>query len=186
MRRPKATFSSAFWKNTTRSRPARVMGTPSSLRSPCVGVSKPARMFSSVVLPQPLAPRRQNSSPLPMSRSMPARTRAGMAPRRRTNDLSRRRIASIAGATALPAELRRHALGQRAQERARLEEGLRVPGPLQEPDLLHPDGELVEVVPGDLVEPDHALVVRVIGLDRRGVLHAELRSEEHTSELQSR
>src|SRR2546421_7103688 len=120
------------------------MGAPSSLRSPCVGVSKPARMFSSVVLPQPLAPRRQNSSPLPMSRSMPARTRAGMAPRRRTNDLSRRRIASIAGATALPAELRRHALGQRAQERARLEEGLRVPG-LQEPDLLHPDGELVEV-----------------------------------------
>src|SRR2546426_6392563 len=183
MRRPKPTFSSAvsqgksaasaFWKKTTRSRAARVMGTPSRSKAPAEPVSKPARMFSSVVLPQPLAPSRQKNSPSPISRSIPASTCTAAPPRRSRKLLSRRRIASTAPVL-LPAELRRHPLGQRLLERAWIEERLRAEIAVGDAGLLHPPGELREIVPDHLVETDDALVVGVVGLYRRGVLDAEL------------
>src|SRR5262245_22712608 len=180
--------ASAFWKNTTRSRPARVIGAPSSVRSAAEAGSKPATMLRRVVLPQPLAPRRQKSSLLPISRSIPARTLTASPPRRSVKRFSRRRITSTTRHSGrsldgprvprLPAKLRRHALGQGVEQRPRIEERLRIELPLREPRLLHPAGELREVVPDDPVEADHALVVGVVRLHRRGVLDAELLPSE--------
>src|SRR5436190_4351750 len=81
-RSAKRTFSSALshgrsaapasWKNMTRSLPAPRTGTPSNSTSPPEARSKPARILSSVDLPQPEGPTRQTNSPGATSRSMPS------------------------------------------------------------------------------------------------------------------
>ena len=67
----KATFCSAViqgisawpWKITARSSEGPVISAPSTITPPSLGASSPARMFSTVVLPQPECPTRQTNSP---------------------------------------------------------------------------------------------------------------------------
>ena len=71
MRGPKLMLSSTeshsnrapCWKTMPRSGPGPVIGTPSRRATPAVGARKPARMSSSVVLPQPDGPRTVRTSP---------------------------------------------------------------------------------------------------------------------------
>ena len=51
------------WNTTPRSDPGRVMGLPSSIASPSVGLTKPATMLSRVDLPQPEGPISETNSP---------------------------------------------------------------------------------------------------------------------------
>src|SRR2546426_1980532 len=91
-RGPKATLSSTLiqvksapcWKTTPRSGPGAVMSLPSSVARPVVGVSKPATMLSSVLLPQPDGPTRVTNSPAPIARSIgsSACTPSAVAPKR--------------------------------------------------------------------------------------------------------
>ena len=77
-RGPKATLSITLiqvksapcWNTTPRSGPGAPISLPSSTALPVVGVSKPATMFSSVLLPQPEGPTMVTNSPAPIARSI--------------------------------------------------------------------------------------------------------------------
>src|SRR5215831_12244197 len=79
--RPKAIFSSTdshgnsavCWNTTPRSGPGPQTGAPSTVISPLVAVSNPARRLSSVDLPHPLAPTIAMNCRSAISRLMPAR-----------------------------------------------------------------------------------------------------------------
>src|SRR5688572_7286064 len=93
------------WKTTPRSRPGPVTGRPSTSTLPRVGVTRPARMPSSVDLPQPLGPTMVRNSPAGTSRSRPSRA----STRSRVNGLTyscprpRRAILAVtAGAAPAP------------------------------------------------------------------------------------
>jgi hypothetical protein len=57
--------SACDWKITARSRLGPSIALPSTMTAPALGASRPARMFSTVVLPQPEWPMTQTNSPLP-------------------------------------------------------------------------------------------------------------------------
>ena len=86
-RRPRATLSrtlsqgisACFWNTTPRSAPAPCTGWPFSRMRPAEASVKPAMQFSSVVLPQPEAPKATTSSPGAMCRSTPLRASTGGA-----------------------------------------------------------------------------------------------------------
>src|ERR1700730_1616885 len=102
---------------------------------PASGCTRPARMRSSVVLPQPLGPSRQTSSPRPTVRSIPRST--SVAPKRLEMSVSSTSGASMPGA----------ATGGPAQEpmRARATEPWRASAPGERPvPFLHPCGPLLD------------------------------------------
>src|SRR5450631_130620 len=76
--------SAPCWNTTPRSRPGPVIVLPSSKARPVVGVSNPATMLSSVLLPQPDGPTMVRNSPAPIAISMglSACTASAPAPKR--------------------------------------------------------------------------------------------------------
>ncbi|GKT26564.1 hypothetical protein AVHM3334_21370 [Acidovorax sp. SUPP3334] len=88
-RKPSATLSitlsqgisACFWNTTPRSAPGPRTTRPPKAMCPAEACVKPAMQLSSVVLPQPEAPRATTNSPAAMSRSTPARASTGSAPR---------------------------------------------------------------------------------------------------------
>src|SRR6266404_7150261 len=62
--------SAPCWNTTPRSEPGPVIVLPSSVARPVVGVSKPATILSSVLLPQPDGPTMVINSPAPTAMSM--------------------------------------------------------------------------------------------------------------------